>query len=229
MTDVTTEVSTEVDAPPAVPEAAPVPFWQRPMIERYFMPFIVPIAVVLGIVVFVLNISRVFLAAHGHISVVICSVVLVLILLGATVLANASLRTTSIALMTTGFVFVIFVSGWLVLGSSAEKKEGNAASCRTSGPVNGTINITAPPTGGLNFAPSSVTETDGYLPDRLQRRSERAAHARLRPVLHAVPGARREHAGRDTESADLLRDGLRPTQFYCAFPGTAGGCWVSST
>ena len=38
MTDVTTEVSTETDAPPAVPEPAPpVPFWQRPNVERYFM------------------------------------------------------------------------------------------------------------------------------------------------------------------------------------------------
>ena len=109
-----------------------MPFWQRPNVERYFMPLVVPIVVVLGIVIFVLNISRVFLAAHGHIPVVICSVVLVAILIGATILANASLKTTSIALMTTGFVFVVFVSGWLVLGSSAEKKQANATLSATA-------------------------------------------------------------------------------------------------
>src|ERR1700753_2627346 len=115
MTDVTTEtseVATTEAATPAVP-AAPTPFWQRPMVERYVMPLIVPIGVVLAIVIFVLNISRVFLSAHNHIPVVICSIVLVAILLGATVFANASLKTTSIALMTTAFVFIVFVSGWL--------------------------------------------------------------------------------------------------------------------
>jgi plastocyanin len=162
MTDVTTEVEKTDDALPVVQEepAAPVPFWQRPNVERYFMPLFVPIAVVLGIAIFVLNISRVFLAAHGHIPVVICSVVLVVILIGATILANASLKTTSIALMTTGFVFLVFVSGWLVLGSSAQKVEGNGT-LAAAGPYNGEIKITAAPTGGLTFAPSALTVQTG--------------------------------------------------------------------
>jgi plastocyanin len=146
-------------AAPAEP-VAPVPFWQRPNVERYFMPFIVPLVIVVGIVVFILNISRVFLAAHGHIPVVICSIVLLVILIGATVLANASLRTTSIALMTAGFVFVIFVSGWLVLGSSAEKKE-SSTTLPAAGPVNGTIKIEASPTGGLSFGPSALSVKTG--------------------------------------------------------------------
>ena len=161
VTDVTTEVSTQVDAPAAVPEAAVrPPFWQRPLVERYFMPLLVPIVVVAGIVVFVLNISRIFLAAHGHIPVVICSIVLVVILIGATVLANASLKTTSIALFTTAFVFIIFMSGWLVLGSSAVKKQ-NSSTLPASGPINGTIHITASPTGGLTFGPSVQSSKTG--------------------------------------------------------------------
>jgi plastocyanin len=82
------------------------------------------------------------------------------ILIGATILANASLKTTSIALMTTGFVFLIFVSGWLVLGSSAEKKQANA-SLPTAGPYDAEIKITAAPTGGLSFAPSALTVKTG--------------------------------------------------------------------
>jgi len=162
MTDVTTEVDTTDEPLPVVQAepAAPVPFWQRPNVERYFMPFIVPVLVIFGIVVFVLNISRVFLAAHGHIPVVICSVVLVAILIGATILANASLKTTSIALVTTGFVFIVFVSGWLVLGSSAETKVGGDTLSAT-GPYNGTFTITAAPTGGLTFAPSAITVKTG--------------------------------------------------------------------
>jgi plastocyanin len=164
MTDVTTEtteVATDVETPPAVPETgATVPFWQRPMVERYVMPLIVPIGVVLAIVIFVLNISRVFLAAHNHTPVVICSIVLVAILLGATVFAHASLKTTSIALMTTAFVFIVFVGGWLVLGSSAEKKANNTA-LPASGPVDGIIKIEAAPTGGLTFAPTTQTVKTG--------------------------------------------------------------------
>jgi plastocyanin len=162
MTDVTTEVATPAETAPVAPAepTAPVPFWQRPYVERYFMPLIVPVVAVVGIVVFVLNISRVFLAAHGHIPVVICSIVLVVILIGATILANASVKTTSIALLTTGFVFIIFVSGWLVLGSSAEKKE-SSSTLPASGPINGTIKITASPTGGLSFGPSALSVKTG--------------------------------------------------------------------
>jgi plastocyanin len=162
MTDVTTDIEPAADTPPEVSAepTAPVPFWQRPNVERYFMPFIVPVLVVLGIVVFVLNISRVFLAAHGHVPVVICSIVLLAILIGATILANASLKTTSIALITTGFVFLVFVSGWLVLGSSAEKKE-SSSTLPAAGPVNGTIKIEASPTGGLSFGPSALSVKTG--------------------------------------------------------------------
>ena len=47
---------------------------------------------------FVLNLSRVFLSAHGHIPVVVGTVILIVILVGATLLSNASRsRSQSIA------------------------------------------------------------------------------------------------------------------------------------
>ena len=54
------------------------------------VPLITPIIVVLGLVVYVLNLSRVFLSAHGHTSVIVGSTITVVILVGATVLANSS-------------------------------------------------------------------------------------------------------------------------------------------
>src|SRR5690349_12889683 len=99
MTDDNADVLTE-EAPPA--EAAPTeapseavptpatPFWQRPHVERYLLPLVLPIVVVLGLVVFVLNLSRVFLSAHGNIAVTVGSVLTVAILVGATVLSNAA-------------------------------------------------------------------------------------------------------------------------------------------
>ena len=64
------------------PAAEHVPFWRSPNFERCLLPLLIPIIVVLGIVIFVLNISRVFLAAHGHIPVVVGSIITGAILFG---------------------------------------------------------------------------------------------------------------------------------------------------
>lgn len=168
MTDDNTDVLTE-DAPPeaapteevpteAVPTPAP-PFWQRPHVERYLLPLVLPIVVVLGLVVFVLNLSRVFLSAHGNIAVTVGSVLTVAILLGATVLSNAArLRSSSIALMTALFILVIFSSGWLVLGHSQEKHEGGAPLAATGASI-GKLEFTA--LASLKFAPVSRTVKTG--------------------------------------------------------------------
>jgi plastocyanin len=173
MSDETTDTLTdpaEAEAPAtevAVPAAAavepapapPVPFWQRPNVERYLVPLVLPIVVVVGLVVYVLNLSRVFLSAHGHIPVVVGSVITVAILLGATVLSNSKqLRSSSIALMTTLFALVIFTSGWLVLGHSQVKGEANAPLTAT-GPSIGKVDVAA--LASLKFTPVSFTVKTG--------------------------------------------------------------------
>jgi plastocyanin len=141
--------------------AAPIPFWQRPNVQRYLSPLITPIVVVVGLVVYVLNISRIFLSAHGHIAVAVGSVITVVILLGATVLSNSNrLRSTSINLMTVGFVFVVLASGWLVLGHS-QVKGGGGAALPVVGPYDGKFTIKAAPIGGLTFGPSSLSVKTG--------------------------------------------------------------------
>jgi plastocyanin len=175
MSDDTTDTLTDppgaeapaTDVPTAdlvVPEAtavepAPVAFWQRPNVERYLLPLVLPIVVVVGLVVYVLNLSRVFLSAHGHIPVVVGTTVLIVILLGATVLSNASrLRSSSIALMTAIFVFVIFSSGWLVLGHSQVQGEG-AANLTANGVFTGKLELSA--LAALKFDPSSLKAKTG--------------------------------------------------------------------
>jgi plastocyanin len=141
--------------------AEPVPFWQRPNVDRYVSPLIIPIVVVIGILVYVLNVSRVFLSAHGHSSVVVGSFLTLVILVGATMLANASnLRSSTIVLFTAGFLLVVFSSGWLVLGHSQEKNATNAA-LGSIGNYKGTFTITAGPGGALAFAPSSISVKTG--------------------------------------------------------------------
>jgi plastocyanin len=165
MTDDSTDVLTEpTPAEPEAPEAAkapPTPFWQRPNVERYLLPLVLPILVVVGLVAFVLNLSRVFLSGTSNISVAVGSILTVLILLGATVLSNASrLRSSSIALMTTLFLLVIFTSGWLVLGHSQEKNAGGAPLTAT-GPSSGKFAIAAGVGGQLKFAPVSLSMKTG--------------------------------------------------------------------
>ena len=148
---------------PAIEPAPPaaVPFWQRPNVERYLLPLVLPIVVVVGLVVYVLNLSRVFLSAHGHIAVAVGSVITIVILVGATLLSNSSrLRSSSIALMTTLFVLVIFSSGWLVLGHSQVKNAGGAP-LTAAGPSSGKIAITAGVGGQLKFAPVALTMKTG--------------------------------------------------------------------
>ena len=103
----------------------PVPFWHRPNVERYVVPIVLPIAVIVGLVVFVLSISRIFLSAHGHIPVIVASVILLLILVGATLLSKAAhrLNQSSLAMVTIGFIVAIMFAGVVVLGHSEEKKE----------------------------------------------------------------------------------------------------------
>jgi plastocyanin len=141
------------------PASAPVSFWNRPNVERYLVPIVIPIVVIIGLVMYVLNLSRVFLAAHGHIPVVVGSVILVGILVGATIFTNSKhLRSSSIALMTTLFALVIFTSGWLVLGHSQEKGLASTP-LSANGPVSGKIDATA--LASLKFTPVAFTVKTG--------------------------------------------------------------------
>ncbi len=147
---------------PAAIEPAPpaaVPFWHRPNVERYLLPLVLPVVVVVGLVVYVLNLSRVFLSSHGHIPVVVGSVITVAILLGATVLSNSTrLRSSSIALMTALFALLIFTSGWLVLGHSQVKGEGGTP-LTAKGAFVGKIDLAA--LASLKFTPVSFSVKTG--------------------------------------------------------------------
>jgi len=171
MTDETTDAPEGDDAPEAeaavapVPTAAvepptePVPFWRRPNFERFIAPLFIPIIAVLGIVIFVLNLSRLFLSAHGHIPVVVGSIITAVILFGAAIISNSSrLRSSSMNLLTIGFVLLVISGGWLVLGHS-QVKNANGGTLAPTGPCAGTFNITALPS--IKFTPTSLSMKTG--------------------------------------------------------------------
>jgi plastocyanin len=156
-----------VEAPPAaevearVAAGEPVPFWHRPYVERYLVPFVLPLVVVVGVVVYVLNVSRLFLSAHGHIPVIIGTVITLLILVGAATLSAAPrMRQTSVILLTAGFLLSLSFAGWISLGHSQEKDTGPAVLAATL-KTKETEKIVEAPGGAFAFDPNAVKATTG--------------------------------------------------------------------
>ncbi|MDQ1385345.1 MAG: hypothetical protein QOG65_2724 [Actinomycetota bacterium] len=148
---------------PAPPAPAPVPFWQRPLVERFLVPLVLPVAVVVGLVAYVLNISRIFLSGHGHIPVIIGTIITVMILLGATLLSVNSdrLRQSAVTLVGAAFIFSIMSAGWLVVGSAQPKETGPTTLSETLKVTQPPIPVTAAPGGKLAFAPSQLKAKTG--------------------------------------------------------------------
>jgi plastocyanin len=155
--DSATPVPAAPSAPPA-PAVEPVPFWQRPYVERYLVPLVLPVAVIVGLVAYILNISRLFLSGHGHIPVIVGSIITFMILLGASLLSAASprLRQSAITLVSAAFIFSIMSGGWLVLGHSQPEKTGPTTLPATLKTTQ-SINVTAAPGGALKFAPDAIS------------------------------------------------------------------------
>jgi plastocyanin len=176
MTDTTTttdEPEGEPDQPAGVeapPEAEveaqiaagePVPFWHRPYVERYLVPLVLPLVVVVVIVVYVLNVSRLFLSAHGHIPVIIGTVITLVILTGAALLASAPrMRQVSVILLTAGFLVSLSFAGWISLGHS-ENKNATATTLPPTLNAKQAKDVTAGP--GTEFRPAALTAQTGLV------------------------------------------------------------------
>jgi plastocyanin len=158
-----TPAAVEPAAPEPAPRAEKTRFWDRPYVERYLVPLLLPLAVVIGIVVYILNVSRLFLSAPGHVAVVLATVITVTILLGATLLAlSKNMRQSSIALLTVGFIALILAAGSVNLGHSQEKKEAAGGTINCSQASKTTLNFDAGPNGALAYAPNSATAVTGF-------------------------------------------------------------------
>lgn len=87
--------------------------------ERYALPALLPFGVVGGLLFFVINVSRMFLASPGAGAVTVALSVSVAILGGATLLSAAPrMRTSSIALVVLAGALVVLVGGSLTVGAA---------------------------------------------------------------------------------------------------------------
>jgi plastocyanin len=181
MTDTPTSVTDEPQAA-AEGDATPVPadtgsvsakaaaepehtsFWQRPLVERFLVPLVLPVVVVVVLVAYILNLSRIFLSAHGHIPVIIGTVILLAILIGAALLSYESprMKQSAITLICGGFILSIMASGWLVLGHSQPEKTGPSTLPNTLKTTQA-IQVTAAPGSALKFAPATLHAKTGLV------------------------------------------------------------------
>lgn len=220
-TDPAPDETTPTVVEPTVVEPAPAEpptFWHRPNVERYVVPLITPILVVLGLVVYVLNLSRVFLSAHGHTSVIVGTIVTVVILFGATVLSNSSrVRSSSITLMTAGFLLIVFVSGWLVLGHS-QLKGSSTAVLTAAGPSQGSFTITAQPATSLAFGPSALSMKTGIYTITFRDGAAATHTLNFDQSSTLWAGLVVNNQGQTLKSR-IFFPAAGPYTFYCAVPG----------
>jgi plastocyanin len=138
--EATDEVEGDATAPPGAaddggsgaasePRALPAPEPEPdPVRDRLLVPLLVPLGVVGGLVFYVLNVSRVFLATGGGAAVAAATVMTIAILAGAAVLSSApKLRTSTIALTVVAVLVVVTGAGWLTVGESEEHGEGEVS------------------------------------------------------------------------------------------------------
>jgi uncharacterized cupredoxin-like copper-binding protein len=158
----TTAVAEPPEATPAPAEPEKVKFFDRPYVERYFTPLLLPVLVVAFVVVYVLNISRLFLSGHGHIPIIVGTIVTLLILLGSSLTSSAvhRLRQSFVILLAGLWVLAVVSGGWLVLGHSQEKG-GGVTTLPPNLKTKQTLNVTAAIGGNLKFTPSQLTAKTG--------------------------------------------------------------------
>jgi plastocyanin len=96
----------------------------HPYRDRYLAPLLFPLLIVAGIVIFVLNISRLFIATHGTGSVILATTITLLILVGATAMSYAQrMRTSSATLTVVAALIAVMGLGWITIGAAEEHEE----------------------------------------------------------------------------------------------------------
>jgi Copper binding proteins, plastocyanin/azurin family len=157
-------VATAVEDAPADPEEhAPAaleagPEAPNPVRDRLLLPILLPLGAMVAVFLFVVNISRVFLASGSDLSVVVGTIVTVAILVGgAAISATPRLRSSTLVMMLAGLMIVVLSAGLLSLGPSEEEESGGPAGYRQpTGPPVATLDVQALPSNtfqSMQFGP----------------------------------------------------------------------------
>jgi plastocyanin len=156
------------DAPAPEEEHAPAaleagPEAPDPVRDRLLLPLLLPLGAMIAVFLFVVNISRVFLASGTDLSVVIGTIVTLAILLGgAAISASPRLRSSTLVLMLAGVMIIVMSAGLLSLGpSEPEATAGGGGFKEPAGPPVATLEVDALPS--LSFQAKDFTVPAGIV------------------------------------------------------------------
>jgi plastocyanin len=150
--------ATEEEHAPAALEAGPEA--PDPVRDRLLLPLLLPLGAMVAVFLFVVNISRVFLASGSDLSVVVGTIVTVGILAGgAAISASPLLRSSTLVLMLAGLMIIVMSAGLLTLGPSEEEETGATGFQEPAGPPVATLEVDALPS--LSFQAKEFTVPAG--------------------------------------------------------------------
>ncbi len=155
------DASAEVEEhAPAALEAGPAA--PDPVRDRLLLPLLLPLAAMLAVFLFVVNISRVFLASGENTSVVIGTIVTVGILAGgAAISASPRLRSSTLVMLLAGLMVLVLSAGLLSLGPSEESESSAGGFKEPAGPPVATLEVDALPS--LSFQAKEFTVPAGII------------------------------------------------------------------
>jgi plastocyanin len=115
-----------------------------PVRDRLLLPIALPLLSMLAVFLYVVNLSRVFLASGENLSVLVGTIVTVGILAGgAAISATPRLRSSTLVMGLAGFAVLVLSAGLLTLGPSEEKASGGGGFKQPTGPPVATLEVDA--------------------------------------------------------------------------------------
>jgi plastocyanin len=133
-----------------------------PVRDRLLLPLALPLLSMLAVFLYVVNVSRVFLASGENTSVLVGTIVTVGILAGgAAISATPRLRSSTLVMGLSGFAVLVLSAGLLSLGPS-EPKESSAGGFKPpAGPPVATLDVEALPS--LSFQATAFSVPSGVI------------------------------------------------------------------
>jgi plastocyanin len=133
----------------------------EPLKDRLLLPFLLPLLSMAAVALLAINVSRVLLAGTEDTALAIGITILLVILVGATVMAAMPRAKTSSLVVTCGVgLFVVAMAGLIALGPSLDDGTGGAPAgyVPPTGAATSTVDVSAGP--GLTF--DGVAFTGNY-------------------------------------------------------------------
>lgn len=155
-----TEVEQRSEQVPAA--AAPPPTGRHEVRDRLVLPLLLPVVACVVVVVFALNISRIFIAGKGTPAVVVASVAIAVILLGAALMsALKGLKPSQQLLGLSAAFLVVMLFGSMLIGAAEEHGEDEGGYVEPEGEPVASLEVHALQT--LKFQADEFTVAGGIV------------------------------------------------------------------